>query len=456
VTWLNPAAFLGLAALAVPVLVHLFGRPRARRERFPSLRFLQLSRQAPIRVSRPSDGLLLALRLLVIGVAVAALARPWWPALDQRRGGSRLTRVVIVDTSQSMLRPTGRGERALEAARREADRLIQSADAALRVETAVPGSGLRGSSDWLSSQPGRREIVVVSDFQSGAVNATDLETAADGIGLSFHRVAVEPAIGPVELATRRGGVDMTASATLDGPRTQGRWSAQSVATESEPPVIILAADSERSGVKAVLEAALSTVGRSTPANGPRRAVIVLPGAAGRERLLQEAHPPTEPWQGDFLLRLHRDPLLRAISADAAVGVAPLPGNPALTPVAATGGGNPLALAGEADVDGVARLVLFASTDAESVITAALIAAATRAIEQPPDPGEHDPSVVPDEQLRSWERAPAGQWPGDDRVNPGRWLWLFALLLLGVEALLRRAPRRALSAVDREERRERVA
>jgi hypothetical protein len=37
-TWINPLALFGLLALIVPILVHLFGRRVAKRQRFPSLR----------------------------------------------------------------------------------------------------------------------------------------------------------------------------------------------------------------------------------------------------------------------------------------------------------------------------------------------------------------------------------------------------------------------------------
>ena len=41
VQWLQPAAWWGLAAVAVPILIHLLVRRESRRLLFPSLRFLR-------------------------------------------------------------------------------------------------------------------------------------------------------------------------------------------------------------------------------------------------------------------------------------------------------------------------------------------------------------------------------------------------------------------------------
>ena len=44
--WLNPLALAGLAAAALPVIIHLLKRHRATRVPFPTLRFMTDSRAA--------------------------------------------------------------------------------------------------------------------------------------------------------------------------------------------------------------------------------------------------------------------------------------------------------------------------------------------------------------------------------------------------------------------------
>src|ERR1043166_6684007 len=106
--WLNPWAWAGLVALALPIAIHLLGRGHARVHKFPTLRFLEASRLLPTRRTRVRDLLLLAVRIGILAAAVAALAQPLLltPGLKQSldRG---LGRAVILDTSASMSRVVG-------------------------------------------------------------------------------------------------------------------------------------------------------------------------------------------------------------------------------------------------------------------------------------------------------------------------------------------------------------
>ena len=55
IAWLNPAALIGLTLVTGPVIVHLLRRRRSRRVPFPSLRFLQPSHAAAVRLHTPAD-----------------------------------------------------------------------------------------------------------------------------------------------------------------------------------------------------------------------------------------------------------------------------------------------------------------------------------------------------------------------------------------------------------------
>ncbi len=78
VGWGSPLAAWGLLALLVPLLLHLLVRQRAPEVRLPSLRFLLPRAPTRSRISPPSDRVLLALRLALVALAVAALADPRW------------------------------------------------------------------------------------------------------------------------------------------------------------------------------------------------------------------------------------------------------------------------------------------------------------------------------------------------------------------------------------------
>src|ERR1051325_6373458 len=97
-SFLAPFTLVGLALLALPVLIHLLVRRRAGRLDFPSLRFLRETpsfRLYPRHVRQP---LLMALRLAALALIILGLARPFM-SLSAR---NRHTRVIMIDASLSM------------------------------------------------------------------------------------------------------------------------------------------------------------------------------------------------------------------------------------------------------------------------------------------------------------------------------------------------------------------
>src|SRR5918911_3420223 len=76
-SFLTPAFLAGLAALAVPIIVHLIHRERRETIAFPSLMFLRKIPYRSVRRQKLRHLLLLALRCLAIAIIVAAFARPF-------------------------------------------------------------------------------------------------------------------------------------------------------------------------------------------------------------------------------------------------------------------------------------------------------------------------------------------------------------------------------------------
>lgn len=121
--FLVPAFLAALAALAVPILLHLRHRDRDRPMRFPSLMFLE---QLPIRTEsrqRITDWPMLLLRLLALALLVFAFARP--VLKDQRVvGADNRTKAVVILLDRSMsMGYAGVWPRALDSARAVIDRL---------------------------------------------------------------------------------------------------------------------------------------------------------------------------------------------------------------------------------------------------------------------------------------------------------------------------------------------
>lgn len=101
---LNPGFLFALAAAAVPLLIHLLSRRRARELPFGSLRFLRRSDRRSMRRVSLRRLLLLAMRTVAVALIVLAFARP---VVEGRLAavipaGSPRTVVILLDASYSM------------------------------------------------------------------------------------------------------------------------------------------------------------------------------------------------------------------------------------------------------------------------------------------------------------------------------------------------------------------
>src|SRR5216117_4304878 len=91
-SFLAPLFFLGLGAIAAPILVHLIQRERKRVVEFPSLMFVQRIPYQSVRRRRIRHWFLLLLRATAVALIVAAFARPFLPqraAANAIGGGAR-------------------------------------------------------------------------------------------------------------------------------------------------------------------------------------------------------------------------------------------------------------------------------------------------------------------------------------------------------------------------------
>ena len=167
--FLVPAFLIGLAALAVPVFLHLLNKERKGVIPFPSLMFLERIQYREIRRQTIRHPLLLALRCLALVLLAAAFARPFFdrdPVLGADAGAAREL-VVLLDRSFSM----GHG-----------DRWTRAQDA---VRTALAGLG-----------PADHASVVAFDDRAAALGGP--ETAPGALA------AAVDTLSPGDRATRLG------------------------------------------------------------------------------------------------------------------------------------------------------------------------------------------------------------------------------------------------------------
>jgi hypothetical protein len=101
---LAPAFLFGLAALAIPVLVHLTHRERKTVLRFPSLMFLERIPYQAVKRQRIRNLLLFALRCAAVALLALAFARPFLARRSALLGATTGARdvVILLDRSYSM------------------------------------------------------------------------------------------------------------------------------------------------------------------------------------------------------------------------------------------------------------------------------------------------------------------------------------------------------------------
>ena len=197
-SFIAPLFFVALAALSIPVLIHLFQREKKQVMRFPSLMFVQRVPYKSIQRRRVHNWLLLLVRLAALTLIVLAFTRPFFERQDlgTATGGGAREVVVLLDQSYS-IGYADRWERAQAAAAEAinglgpADRgsvvlFSSGAEIALRssaagererliaaIEAAEPTAGatrfapaLKVAGSILADSPlPRREVILVSDFQ---------------------------------------------------------------------------------------------------------------------------------------------------------------------------------------------------------------------------------------------------------------------------------------------------
>jgi hypothetical protein len=226
-TFLAPLLLAGLAALAIPIIVHLVQRERRRVVEFPSLMFLRKIPYQSVRRRAIRHWPLLLMRCLALALIVVAFARPFWPGAGATVGASGGGRevVILLDRSYSM----GHGDRWARA-QEEARRVVRSlgpddrvslaffagdVEVSLRssterggmiaaIDRAETGAGATRYAPALRAAAGlieastlpRREIVVISDFQRSGWDRTQDVKLPPGVTLATRALSEPGAAAP--------------------------------------------------------------------------------------------------------------------------------------------------------------------------------------------------------------------------------------------------------------------
>lgn len=113
-TFLYPSFLWALAALSIPIVIHLFNFRKTTRVFFSNNRFLRQVREATTARRKLKHYLILAARLCFLAFLVFAFAQPVIPAREQLDAQRNI--VIYLDNSQSMTAPMPDNTPALDAA----------------------------------------------------------------------------------------------------------------------------------------------------------------------------------------------------------------------------------------------------------------------------------------------------------------------------------------------------
>jgi hypothetical protein len=397
ILWTNPAAWWGLAALLVPIAIHLLVRYRSTRVPFPSLRFLRSTRLAAFHQRVIADWPLLAVRLLILAAAVAALAGPVLVTEYHRTSwNARVARafVVLGDAAE----------------KREIARIVEEEGRGSHATAVFPT--IVDAASWLSRQaPAAREIVFVGDLRAGRITDADVTAIPPHVGVRFLPIPDARAQEAVRLAGISAGAGQKATPyQVDvqiGPQTNRLRYAAS-ASDAGPSVVVRAGSADQTYAEAVLAAVLAEGvlwGRSTS----RSVQIRFAGAPADGEV---SSPARQAWMRDVLARLPE--ITGGDSAGQLIVVSEMsvrdPAAPRL----------------------VARVLNEVFAESLDALAAAPI-----------------PATV----LAGWSRPPGSSPPDVQPADEGdrRWLWAAALALLMLETVMRGGPTRARPSASATER-----
>lgn len=414
IAWLTPGAFVAMALLAGPLIVHLLARRNARRIVFPATPFVRPTQAAAVRLRRPSDLALLCVRLAIVAAAVLAAARPLvvtrWRAAEWN---ARVSRAIVVDSTS--------GAAASPARQRLANQESASAFRSVQIESFNLDDALARAARWLAAAPpSRREVVVISDFRMGALDRESLGVLPVEAGIRFVRAATPPVERGASLPTIAGWRDRRwqPTVTVNGEGTRTSWTAlpgQPIdwLTVAAPPSDSAAADRAR-------RAAISF---GVPPGDDTQKVLVA--FAGADEQAGQTQAVRTPWMARAARSLRESDLLAAVDV----------------PVAVEERGGTLV---------VRAPIAASSAAAPAVIRAVLLAVRPAAIAD----RTLETVTIPDAQLSKWRRDAAPVAPdvtkdfargggAADGETASRWFWALALLLIGIETVMRRRPRRVI-------------
>ena len=262
-----PLLQIGIAAASLPILIHLLNRRKYREMRWAAMRFLIAALQKNQRRVKIEQWLLLAVRTLVILLAVGAMAKPFLESLGAVvLPGQRTHRVIVLDGSMSMAFVSGDQPR-FDQAKLLAGQLVRDARRGDVLSVVMMGEPPRVVVGDASPSANGSEVVKEIEALRRPDGATDLVASFEAVDrvLGVSTIPRKEVIFITDLQTaswRQGGGDKGPNSAEALKRAVGKLEARQVVSV----VIDLgkAGGENRAVVDLRLDAPLVTAGGPAP------------------------------------------------------------------------------------------------------------------------------------------------------------------------------------------------
>lgn len=244
-------AVAALAAVAVPILIHLLLRRRKRIIHWAAMDLLQRALQRDRRRQRIERWLLLVLRCLLVAVGGLALAQPLLGARGGATGSVR-TLWLVIDDGVASAEKLPQGGTSLGRSVAEARKIVESLEASDRVGVITAAAPVRRLVDPPTADKSRLDALLLQMVPSDA--GSDI---AGAIRQAQESARETDAAGEIVLlgGWRRGSLDPTTPAPALDPAlaTKWRFSALPPLTGSSPNAWISLVDPVRRGEDSALD-----------------------------------------------------------------------------------------------------------------------------------------------------------------------------------------------------------
>lgn len=162
VAFANPLLLLGLAAAAIPILIHRLTHQKTKRMPFSAVRLLLDSRNVMARPQRLKHILLLVLRVAAVSALVLMAARPSLSRPGLLAFGMQGAKALIFDNSMSMGYTDGDGERFARAKEAASAIIAHLRGEVLFIPTVETLAKAGRNTEWMRPEEAAKELSALS------------------------------------------------------------------------------------------------------------------------------------------------------------------------------------------------------------------------------------------------------------------------------------------------------